>query len=45
VLQDVFIELAEAYRLRMTPAEREEFVRGPNSRWARTESPEPEPKT
>jgi len=29
---------------RMTPAEREEFVKGLNSRWARTESPEPEPK-
>ena len=30
---------------RMTPAEREEFVRGLNSRCVRTESPEPEPRT
>ncbi len=29
---------------RMTPAEREEFVKGLNSRCARAESPEPEPK-
>ncbi len=29
---------------RMTPAEREEFVKGLNSRCARTESPEAEPK-
>jgi hypothetical protein len=29
---------------RMTPAEREEFVRGVSSRWGRTESPESEPK-
>ena len=29
---------------RMTPAERNEFVKGLNSRWCRTESPEPEPK-
>ena len=26
---------------RMTPAEREEFVKGASSRWCRTESPEP----
>ncbi len=29
---------------RMTPAERQEFVKGASSRWARTESPEPGPK-
>jgi hypothetical protein len=29
---------------RMTPAERDEFVRGLNGRCARTEAPEPEPK-
>ncbi|MGE5345202.1 MAG: hypothetical protein ACM3JH_04530 [Acidithiobacillales bacterium] len=29
---------------RMTPAEREEFVRGVSSRCGRTESPQPEPK-
>jgi hypothetical protein len=29
---------------RMTPTEREEFVKGLNSRWAKTEPPEPEPK-
>jgi len=29
---------------RMTPAEREEFVKGLNSRWAGRESPEPEAK-
>jgi hypothetical protein len=29
---------------RMTPAEREEFVKGLNSRCGRRESPEPEPK-
>ncbi len=44
VLQDVFFELVEAYRLKMTPTEREEFAKGASSRWARTESPEPEPK-
>lgn len=29
---------------KMTPAEREEFVKGLNTRWGRTDAPEPEPK-